>query len=65
MSFKDISYLEDVCESILNLGQMSFIRFQLWQPSCSVEQNFGRVCHGEDSCEVIWNLDRGSGGDVV
>ena len=35
---------------------------ELWQPSCSVEQNhlcnFERGHHGEHSCDVIWNLNQ-------
>ena len=51
MSFKDISYLE------------------LWQTFCSAEQNHylcnsGRGYHEEQFCEIILNLDSGSGGDV-
>ena len=50
MSFKDISYLE------------------LWQPFCNAERNylcnFGRGYQEEQFCEIILNLDHGSGGDA-
>ena len=50
MSYKDDSYLE------------------LWRPLCSAEWkhlcNYGRGHYEEQFCEIILNLDHGSGGDV-
>ena len=63
---RNISVLNLVEEEMLFKG-ISYV--ELWLPLSSVERNnlcsFGRVHHEEQFCEILLNLDCGSGGDVV